>query len=262
MQKIKSWKDIIRNVDEFELVIDKQNNTAFKRFTSFFHWNYFPDRKLFAPSKFIGYQETTAKNYKGFGSGGETQEALTKYFTKIEKGSSKYKGLSSELNKFSLRLGKKINKKTFEGTGGIYYPKSQYLNSKYHIDPKLLLKVKADLNSLENEEEKELEEGGKKQRLVNYYERSSTARATAITYHGLTCKVCKFNFEERYGQHGAYFIEVHHLIPISNIDKKKKIDFKNDMTVLCSNFHRMIHRDKNNPLTIEQLKNLLRSNGT
>ena len=116
-----------------------------------------------------------------------------------------------------------------------------------------------DLISIGTEENKvEESEGAKSTRLVNVYERKASLRAKAIAVHGLSCMVCNFNFEETYGPHGKSFIEVHHLKPLSEFEEESVIDPKTDMVVVCSNCHRMIHRKRNNPLTIEELQNMLR----
>jgi len=86
------------------------------------------------------------------------------------------------------------------------------------------------------------EEGRRKGRFGNYYERKPKLRKAAIALHGETCMVCGFNFGKRYGERGEGFIEVHHLKPISGHRKAARIFPKRDMVVLCSNCHRMIHR--------------------
>ncbi len=115
--------------------------------------------------------------------------------------------------------------------------------------------VKDDLDSLSEEET--FPEGGKKTGFVNYYERNQSLRTAAIRIHGTTCKACGFNFREKYGEHGEDYIEVHHLRPVRTLTKKVNINPKKDMTVLCSNCHRIIHREKGNVLSIEELKGLI-----
>jgi AP2 domain/HNH endonuclease len=59
--------------------------------------------------------------------------------------------------------------------------------------------------------------------------------------HGkLFCEICAFNFEETYGQIGKGLIEVHHLIPISQMepDHKTTID---ELMCICSNCHFAVH---------------------
>jgi 5-methylcytosine-specific restriction protein A len=69
---------------------------------------------------------------------------------------------------------------------------------------------------------------------------------------------CGFDFEYSYGERGAGYIEVHHLRPVSSLENETKIDPKTEMTVVCSNCHRMIHRKKDEVLTMEQIKELIR----
>lgn len=71
----------------------------------------------------------------------------------------------------------------------------------------------------------------------------------------LFCEVCDFNFSSVYGELGEDFIEGHHIIPISELseDHKTKVE---DIAMVCSNCHRMLHRRR--PwLTKEKLKDLI-----
>jgi 5-methylcytosine-specific restriction protein A len=115
--------------------------------------------------------------------------------------------------------------------------------------------VTADLDSLEAEEK--YFEGQKKQHYVNHYERNRKLRTAAVKHHGVICKVCGFDFGEVYGDRGKDYIEVHHLIPVSSLKEETKVDPKKDMTVLCSNCHRMIHRRKDDVLKPDELKSLM-----
>lgn len=109
-------------------------------------------------------------------------------------------------------------------------------------------------NDIESFKEEEFEEGGKKEKYINYYERNPELREKAISIHGTTCKVCGFNFLTFYGNRGKNFIEVHHLKPVSTIQDPHFVNPKTEMTVVCSNCHRMIHRFRNKILTVEELK--------
>jgi len=74
----------------------------------------------------------------------------------------------------------------------------------------------------------------------------------------LICECCNFNFGKTYGKHGEGFIECHHITPLSEIKgvEKTKLD---DLTLLCSNCHRMIHHSR--PwLTLEQLRKIILAN--
>jgi len=143
-----------------------------------------------------------------------------------------------------------------------------------HSNSQLAVDIKGDYGNLHNgiseievrinedladlELENEYFEGQKKSRLSSFYERNPKLRLAAIKIHGLSCKVCGFDFKYFYGDHGSGFIEVHHLKPVSTLEASTKLSPENDMTVVCSNCHRMLHRNRDIVLTPAQLKGLLR----
>ncbi|WP_286950279.1 HNH endonuclease [Exiguobacterium sp. UBA4551] len=138
----------------------------------------------------------------------------------------------------------------------------------YEIAIKLLKSLKYEelskIIDLDIEAEK-IEDGygieGKSQEYYGKrYERNAKNRMLAIREHGLSCKACSFNFEEVYGERGKDFIEVHHVQPLSTLKKAKKMNPKTDLIPLCSNCHRMIHRRKNELLTVEHLVEILKNN--
>ena len=105
--------------------------------------------------------------------------------------------------------------------------------------------------------ENEYFEGEKKKRLSNYYEPNPKLRIAAIKAHGFECSVCGFNFRKFYGKLGDSFIGVHHLKPVSTLESSTSICPINDMTVVCSNCHRMLHRSKEKVLSVEKLRELI-----
>lgn len=78
---------------------------------------------------------------------------------------------------------------------------------------------------------------------------------------GCKCSVCGFEFKQMYGDIGDGFIELHHLIPYSKLDKGKSRKLtEDDFVVLCSNCHRMIHRLKEpcyNRLDVKAMRKLI-----
>ncbi len=102
------------------------------------------------------------------------------------------------------------------------------------------------------------QEGEKKYRYSSYYERIPLYREKAIEIHGLSCQCCGFNFEKKYGDLGKGFIHVHHNKPVSESGPTRP-DPEKDMSVLCPNCHAMIHRDKTNTLSVEDLKKIINS---
>jgi predicted RNA-binding protein with PUA-like domain/5-methylcytosine-specific restriction endonuclease McrA len=93
----------------------------------------------------------------------------------------------------------------------------------------------------------------------NRYERKAKNRLRAIEIHGTTCAVCGFNFEEVYGEHGKDFIEIHHKNPLSTLKAATEIDPRTDLVPVCSNCHRMLHRDREHVISVEELKNIIKN---
>ncbi|HBG0059928.1 TPA: HNH endonuclease [Clostridioides difficile] len=80
----------------------------------------------------------------------------------------------------------------------------------------------------------------------------------AIKYHGTKCIVCGFDFEKTYGDRGKGYIEIHHIKPLSSVGEESNINPKTDLVPICSNCHRMIHRKKDNVLSIDDLKQIIK----
>jgi 5-methylcytosine-specific restriction protein A len=74
-------------------------------------------------------------------------------------------------------------------------------------------------------------------------------------YGALLCEACTFDFHETYGELGFKFIECHHKIPIAEFNAQTRTTL-NDLSLVCSNCHRMLHR-KIDTMSVEQLKHLL-----
>jgi 5-methylcytosine-specific restriction protein A len=96
-------------------------------------------------------------------------------------------------------------------------------------------------------------EGGASQILQTRYERNQHARTACLEMYGYSCSICKFDFEERFGDLGRGFIHVHHLTQLSTVGNRYEVNPVKDLRPVCPNCHAMLHR-KNPPLTIEELK--------
>ncbi len=72
----------------------------------------------------------------------------------------------------------------------------------------------------------------------------------------IVCECCQFDFIEKYGIHGQGYIECHHKIHIAT---GQRITTVNDLALVCSNCHRMLHRKNNNGdyLTVDELRELI-----
>ncbi|MBC8569927.1 DUF3427 domain-containing protein [Zongyangia hominis] len=103
-------------------------------------------------------------------------------------------------------------------------------------------------------------EGAGKKSYATRYERDPKNRKACIKIHGTKCAVCGFDFEKTYGPWGRDYIEVHHLIPLSQMQGESLVNPATEMKPLCSNCHRMVHRKKDQILSIEELQAMLRKN--
>lgn len=77
------------------------------------------------------------------------------------------------------------------------------------------------------------------------------------------CSACNFNFENHYGERGRGFIEIHHLTPIFAYENEFEQNLNaalSNVAPVCSNCHRMIHRNNDELLSIPSLKALIQAN--
>ncbi|WP_200886461.1 HNH endonuclease [Rhodococcus sp. Chr-9] len=97
-------------------------------------------------------------------------------------------------------------------------------------------------------------EGASRTVQVNRFERSREAREACIAHHGTTCKACGLDFQGQYGRIGTGYIQVHHVVPISQIGENYQVDPITDLVPLCANCHVMAHRRKPHPYTVPELR--------
>lgn len=93
-----------------------------------------------------------------------------------------------------------------------------------------------------------------------FFSRNPQLAIDAKRHYGFSCEACGFNFEQIYGEVGEGYIEAHHLNPLS---ERSEVEWTTELTstleevsVLCSNCHRMIHRTRE-ALSIEELKKVI-----
>jgi hypothetical protein len=90
-------------------------------------------------------------------------------------------------------------------------------------------------------------EGKLKERLHYERERNPSlireAKAIALNRDGcLRCECCKFDFKSVYGELGIGYIEAHHTKPVSALHADGDFTRVEDLALVCSNCHRMLHR--------------------
>jgi 5-methylcytosine-specific restriction enzyme A len=101
-------------------------------------------------------------------------------------------------------------------------------------------------------------EGASHQLTLTQFERNPQARLRCIQYYGTACVICDFDFGQTYGDLGAGFIHVHHIIPLNEIREGYFVDPIRDLRPVCPNCHAMIHR-RNPPFIIDEIRSLLSS---
>ena len=102
----------------------------------------------------------------------------------------------------------------------------------------------------------EYAEGERKVRESYFFTRNPQLVADAKKAFGYVCQACGFDFEKKYGEVGKNYIECHHKNPLSEQSDLTPSTL-DDVCMLCSNCHRMIHRTRP-AMSLEQLRHILR----
>lgn len=68
------------------------------------------------------------------------------------------------------------------------------------------------------------------------------------------------NQEAFYGIAGRNYIEVHHVVPLSDIAEDVLVNPATDLVCLCSNCHRIVHRKGNGIYSIDEVKKMISDN--
>lgn len=108
-------------------------------------------------------------------------------------------------------------------------------------------------------------EGKKKSVTTQIYERSKQLRDMAIAHYTIdgkiVCAACGFDFYETYGEVGRGYIEIHHQKPVFQYEEtdfsRLVSDALKDLIPLCANCHRVVHRKKDKPLSLDELIDIL-----
>jgi hypothetical protein len=110
-----------------------------------------------------------------------------------------------------------------------------------------------------------IDEGSYSTKTTNVYKRSAQLREKAIEFYTVNgrvkCKACCFDFEDFYGEYGEKFIEIHHQKPVFQFDgddlEQTIQNALENVVPVCSNCHRMIHRKRDNPISVDKLKTFI-----
>ncbi len=145
----------------------------------------------------------------------------------------------------------------------IEVPKDEYQVEGFLDDIFDLAKKRIKCDNLEFNEDTNLgfPEGRVYERLHKSRERNSklirTIKNEILSKTGkLDCEVFGFKFYDVYGDVGKDFMEAHHIIPVSTLKEESETK-KEDIILVCSNCHSMIHK-KRPWLSIEDIKKLIK----
>jgi len=239
IKNIESLEDYLTEGDDFERI---QTIKLIKNGTCFVAYKVGAELR-FAPSRYIGYINNSILKHKSNESkhGTKTNIRIKSILSKIAIADKKLEKLYID---YSNSLGIYPNEK------GAFGKIRKYWN----------LDIDKDFEA-NSSTTGEFPEGKIVERTHKARERNTSvvilAKANFKSRFGkLYCQVCGFDFENTYGELGNDFIEGHHTIAVSEMkpDHKTKVE---DIAILCSNCHRMIH--KRRPwLGMEDLKKIIK----
>lgn len=168
----------------------------------------------------------------------------------------------SKLKVKSSRIYKENNLENFNSKEEVFKWYLKEILQMYNIFPYYLIEFKEKNINLQDEIEEELYTEGKRiVKVVNKFERNPLARKKCIEIQGVTCKICGMDFENKYGELGKDFIEVHHIKPMNEIGEEYIVNPTEDLIPVCSNCHSMLHRKINGKtVSVEVLKEIVNKN--
>ncbi len=233
---VNNKEQVIENAINFNELTTSSDSDAFRVFNNFTHWYYFEESDIFAPSKFIGYENTTLENYcreKGR-HGGETKKLLTQWFKQLDRGSSRFRELSPKLRHYVESLDRKVKQ-----------------NYCIHIEKPGLILNHRELDEETNKERERIRKNPdsrppigvikplQRNQTITQYARSPQIRAWVLEHASDKCELCSkqapFVKED-----GTYFLETHHITPLAEGGP----DTLKNTVALCPNCHRHLHFGK------------------
>jgi 5-methylcytosine-specific restriction protein A len=194
----------------------------------------------FAPSKFAGYKNNDIGHVDDLPNrdGRVTNVRITELTgTPYDQGRAGYEDIDRSFLEYCRKFG--------------IEPSKHHRLRRYW----LLVSDNMDIETFRIAEElndSEVYEGAKQEIVVNRYERNPEARRACIAHYGCKCGVCDFDFEQIFGEMGKGYIHVHHIVPLSNVGQRYRVNPIKDLRPVCPNCHAMLHQKPE--MSIEQLK--------
>lgn len=250
---IPSNPKIYKSIDAFKELkrIDQKQSANYNIGDTIFIYSGIPDQKIVIKAKVLKINipfDKTINDEKFWINSRKIEIFKNKLFARLEL-VELYKGNTLALSVLKQNGLSSAPQGPIKVTGELF----SYINEKFKSFDNIIYP-----NELEAQDS--LYEGAKKTVVVNTYERNPIARRKCVEHYGAVCKVCEFDFEKKYGDLGKGFIHVHHIVPISDINKSYEIDYKKDLIPVCPNCHAMLHQKNDNGeyYTYQELKRLLK----
>ena len=107
----------------------------------------------------------------------------------------------------------------------------------------------------EREEHEAFAQEGNRKAVISHLQRErsrvlATDRKIRDNYR---CQVCGLRFENLYGEIGAGFAEAHHRVPLNQLKGSVKTRIE-DLSTVCANCHRILHRMEGRRNDVEKLR--------
>ena len=113
---VDEYQQVVENANQYILDLETDERLV-KKLSNVQHWYYITGNKgrIFAPSKFIGYQNNNVDYYEKYTviamTGVDTERVLKQWFKKVEKNSECENQLMNQLVEFLESYDKKPNKR-------------------------------------------------------------------------------------------------------------------------------------------------------
>lgn len=91
--------------------------------------------------------------------------------------------------------------------------------------------------------------------MVMHFEQDVEAGSACIQYHGNSCAVCGFRYDNLFAEE---YLQVHYIAPLETLNPNHILDPVTELRPICAYCHELLHTCEP-PLSIEELK-ILTSN--
>lgn len=214
-----------------------------------------------------GYYRINLKGYSGFEPGGVDLRILTTKFdneirAEIIEDSPSYYPFIVYKNEIRLAQGKYLTSCTEKLFNQLSEIQSIHETSWKYILETGDTEKEFFLQDVIDHSQDDYIEGKRKKRESYFFVRNPKLAKQVKEQRGYVCEACGFDFKLKYGDRGEKYIECHHENPLSERSEKEWNEnlntSVNDVKLLCSNCHRMIHRTRP-AMKFEDLKKIIKN---